>query len=119
MQNVIRLGLVMGLLAVSGCGVSNRSLGEPVDVVLKVTAGGKPVNNVTLTLQPMVDGVQAQGVVTNGELKAMIVPGVYTYYIDSARNPADLAKIPEAYRSGSIDRQLEIKQSGTFEVQIN
>jgi hypothetical protein len=108
----------VSLLAVAGCGTPVRPAGDPVDVVIKVSAAGKPLNNVQLTLQPMIDGAQSQGTVEKGEYQASVIPGVYTYYIDSGKSEADLARVPEAFRMGSRERTLELTQAGTFEVDI-
>jgi hypothetical protein len=106
------------VLYLAGCGPTITKVSEPVDVTIKVTADGKPVDKVTLTLQPMVDGGQAVAAVVKGEFKATVVPGTYTYYIDRGKTEADLAKIPEKYRLGAEDRTLEITQAGSFEIQL-
>ncbi len=120
MLKSIKCGMTLvSLLALTGCGTPVNSVADPVDVIIKVTVAGKPLNNVQLTLQPMIDGAQSQGLVDKGVYKASVVPGVYTYYIDSGKSEADLAKIPDGYRMGSKDRSLELTQGGTFEVDIN
>ncbi len=72
-----------------------------------------------MTLQPLVAGGQAVGDVVNGQLVASVVPGTYTYYIDRGKQEGDLKAIPEAYRTGALDRRLEITQAGTYEVSLN
>lgn len=106
------------LVFVAGCGPTITKVSEPVAVTISVTADGKPVDNVSLTLQPMVDGGQAVADVKKGEFKATVIPGKYTYYIDRGKTDADLAKIPEKYRLGAMDRTLEINQAGSFEIQL-
>jgi hypothetical protein len=66
----------------------------------------------------MVDGAQAVAEVNNGEVKAVVVPGKYTYYIDKGKTDADLAKIPEKYRLGDMERSLEITQAGSHDIQL-
>ena len=113
------LSLVCLPLLLAGCGTPVETVQAPVPVTINVTVNGKPIHDVQLTLQPMVDGAQAVGTVAKGEFKAEVVPGIYTYYIDSGKSAADLAKIPDAYRMGSKDRKLELTQAGTFDVSIN
>ena len=107
------------LVAMAGCGTPVETVQAPIPVTINVTVDGKPINDVQLTLQPMVNGAQAVGTVLKGEFKAEVIPGVYTYYIDSGKSAADLAKIPDAFRMGSKDRQLELTEAGTFDVSIN
>lgn len=107
--------LILGLV---GCGPTITKVSEPVAISIKVTANGKPVDNVTLTLQPMVDGGQAVADIVKGEFKATVIPGKYTYYIDRGKTDADLAKIPEKYRLGAMDRTLDIMQAGSFDISL-
>ncbi|QDU90726.1 hypothetical protein Pla175_41370 [Pirellulimonas nuda] len=107
------------MIVTSGCGAAITPTSDPVQVTIKVTAKGQPVKNVAMTLQPLVGGGQAVGDVVNGQLVASVVPGTYTYYVDRGKQPADLKAIPEAYRTGALDRRLEIKQAGTYEVSLN
>jgi|694.fasta_scaffold00147_37 hypothetical protein len=112
-----------GLLAcvsLLGCGPTITKNADPVEVKIKVTSNGKPVDKVTLTLQPMTHGaVQSDSPVVKGECKAMVVPGTYTYYVASGANDSAVQKIPEAFRRGDMERKLEITQAGNFEVQLN
>lgn len=106
------------MLSAAGCGTTVTKVSDPVAITIKVTAGGKPVDNVTMTLQPTADGGQAFAEVLKGEFKATVIPGQYTFYIDKGKTDADLAKIPEKYRLGAMDRTLEITQPGVLEIQL-
>jgi len=53
--------------------------------------------------------------VTNGSTKGVVTPGKYTYYLSQASNPAAFEAIPEKFRAGSMDRQIEIKAGGTVD----
>jgi hypothetical protein len=110
--------LILGLVALAGCGPTITQVSEPVAVTIKVTADGKPVDNVTLSLQALEEGRPAVADVVKGEAKATVVPGKYTYFIDKGKTEADLAKIPEKYRLGAMERTLEIKQAGSYEIQL-
>ena len=111
--------MLLSMMVLAGCGASITPTNEPVEVTIKVTAKGQPVKNVALTLQPLVGGGQAVGDVVNGQLVTSVVPGTYTYYIDRGKQESDLKAIPEAYRVGALDRRLEIKEAGTYEVSMN
>ena len=106
-------------LAVAGCGTPVNQAGLPIPITIRVLVKGKPINDVQLTLQPMVDGAQSQGMISKGEFKAEVVPGIYTYYIDSGKSEAELKKVPDSYRLGAKDRKLELTQAGTFEISID
>jgi hypothetical protein len=106
------------ILSMAGCGETITKVSEPIAVTIKVSAGGKPVENVSLSLQPIDAGSPSVAEVVKGEFKANVVPGKYTYFIDKGKTDADLAKIPEKYRLGAMDRTLDINQSGSFEIQL-
>lgn len=109
------------LSSLTGCGgptITKPS--EPVQVTFKVSSGGKPVNNVTVTLQPIAaGGRQADVPISKGEGSATVTPGTYTYFVEKAKSEADLEKIPAAFRQGAMDRKIEITQAGTQELQLN
>lgn len=109
--------LLIGLI-LSGCGPSIRPAGEPVEVKMKVTSNGFPVDNVSLTLQPTVAGAQAVSPVAKGEFSAMIVPGTYTYYVETGKTEADLAKIPTDCRTGSLERTIDLTNGGAYEIEL-
>lgn len=111
--------VALSTFGLTGCGTSVTLRQPPVEVVLKVSKAGQPVDNVSLTLQPLGDGAQAESSVSKGEWKGTVVPGKYTFYIDKGKTEADLNKVPANYRLGSKDRTLDIKDAGTYEVQLN
>lgn len=110
---------LLSLVTLVGCGTAITPTPARVDVTIKVTAGGQPVKNVSMTLQPLEGGAQAVADVVNGQFVANVVPGTYTYYIDRGKQESDLKVIPEAFRLGALDRRLELKEAGTYEVSIN
>lgn len=111
----------LAMSSLTGCGGPTITKPtEPVQVTLKVTSGGKPVNNVTVTLQPIVSGGrQADIPISNGEGSSTVTPGTYTYFVEKGKSEADLGKIPAAFRQGAMDRKIEITQAGTQELQLN
>lgn len=112
-------GIFLLLAFTQGCGPRIVAKSAPVDVTLKVSLAGKPVDNVSLTLQPLDNGGQAESKVTKGEWKCSVIPGKYTFYIDKGKSEADLNRVPESYRLGSRERTLDIRESGTFDVVLN
>ncbi len=111
----------LALSGLTGCGGPTITPPSgPVKVTLKVTSGGKPVNNVTVTLQPIVSGGrQADIPISNGEGSSEVTPGTYTYFVEKGKSEADIGKIPAPFRQGSMDRKIEITQAGTHELQLN
>lgn len=109
------------LLLLAGCGSSVTKAPEPIDVTGRVQLSGKPVSEVVFNLQPMIGGNQAAIPLKNGEFKATLTPGVYTYYITegSSKESREVFKsIPEKYRAGAMDRKIEIAAGGTIEVAL-
>ena len=93
-----------------GCSVSPGTNPDPIEVTGTVTLNGKPVDGIVLNLQPTgtVDG-QAVMPVRKGAFTGSAVPGKYTYFFtESSSRSAGLRLIPEPYRSGSLDRQMDI-----------
>ena len=102
-----------------GCSVNPGKNPDPVDVEGNVSIAGKALSTGTLSLQPTAKGSQAALVVTNGKVRGTITPGKYTYYITAAATEAELEAIPEKYRAGSMDRQIEIKAAGNVDFVFN
>lgn len=105
-----RLLYVLVFLVV-GCGITPPQKSEPIDVTGKVTMGGKVVKSATLHFQPM-ESTASEAVfnLKNGEFKGKLVPGKYTYYL-SSNSPAVEKTIPEKYRSGSMERHIQVSES--------
>ncbi len=64
-----------------------------------------------LNLQPTKGGVQATLPVKNGQIRGTVVPGTYTYYLTEGPKLSAYREVPERFRSGSMDRQVEIANS--------
>ena len=106
-------------LALFGCGGANPGKNpDPVAVSGQVAfAGGKPVTDVTLNLQPTGAGGQAAIPVKQGAFKGDVIPGKYTYFFTEGprgSSPAAYQAIPEKYRAGALDRQVEVKAGTTL-----
>ena len=102
-----KISPLLGLVLVGCAGDPGRNP-DPVEVTGSVRVAGKPVTDVVLNLQPTGAGGQAAVPVRNGEFKGTVVPGRYTYYFTEGRAPAAYRAIPEKYRAGSLDRQIDV-----------
>lgn len=112
--------VVLGVAVIAGCGPTITKTSDPVEVTIKATSNGKPLNDVTLSLQPLVAGGQQAAIkMSKGEGKASVTPGTYTYYVETGKSEAEVEKIPEPFRRGDVNRKIEISQSGSFELQLN
>ncbi len=100
------------VLLLPGCGVDPGATPSPVELKAHVTLRGKPVTNATLHLQPTRDGAQAALPVKNGEVQGTVVPGTYAYYFEGAK-PLITQAFPDQYRSGSLDRLVEVGPQAT------
>jgi hypothetical protein len=105
-------------LALVGCGVNPGKTPDPVEINGRVTMAGKPVGDLTLNLQPTgTEGTQATIPLKNGEFRRQVTPGRYTFYLSEGPKTAAAAfrAIPEKFRAGSMDRQIDIGQQPTVE----
>lgn len=108
------------VLVAFGCGkIVPDANPEAVEVTGRVTQGGKAISDVTLTLQPTGTGTQATLPVKDGNVKGTVTPGKYTYYITEGAKAAAYKSIPEGYRAGSMDRQIEIKAGTTLDIKLD
>jgi len=112
--------LPLAIIALAGCQTNPSPNPDPVEVSGKVTLpGGKSVSGVVLNLQPTGTGGQAMLPVKNGAFKGSVMPGRYTYYItEDSKYPAAFAVIPERYRAGSMDRQVDIAAGATLNITL-
>lgn len=118
--------LCMLLLALVGCSnqIDPGKTAEAVDVSGKLTANGKPVNNVCVVFVAIEKGQGTQANVTkNGEFKLKMVPGKYTFLIDEIEgDPASAKiadKIPQKYRTASPDRAFEVRAGTPIELKVD
>jgi hypothetical protein len=116
-RNVLLL-LLCSVVWTSGCGVTVEPNPEPVEVTFKVSQGGKAVGDMKLNLQAIAKGAGAFGDIKNGVAKVSVMPGTYTYYVESP-DDAVLKGIPEAYLSGSMERKLEIVDASPIELKLD
>lgn len=108
------------IVLLCGCGGINPGINpDPVEVTGKVTSGGRPVNDVTLVFHAIKGGVQASVLVRQGQFTRAVVPGTYTYYFTKGASPAGLTSVPEKYRAGDMERQLQITNGCTLDLLLN
>ena len=109
MRNLI--GFICAFL-VLGCGYSPGLMPDKKEASGKLLFNGKPLTNVKVVLQPLGEGSDAHAMTDGtGSFKAQTVPGKYTWYIspkdDKKASEGVLKNVPEAYRSGSLERVVE------------
>ncbi|MFN7449612.1 MAG: hypothetical protein ACK56W_00395 [Pirellula sp.] len=112
---------LLGLVFLVGCGgVKVVPKSDPVEMTFSVTAGGKPVNDVSLTLLSVGEqGGQAQGSVAQGKLKLSVIPGTYTYFVSEGKAPAAFNAIPAKYHAGAMDRTFDVKEAGSIDLKLD
>ncbi len=112
---------LLGLVFLVGCGgVNVVPKADPVEMSFTITAGGKPVNDVSLTLLSVGEqGGQAQGSVAQGKLKLSVIPGTYTYFVAEGKTPAAFKAIPTKYHAGALDRTFDVKEAGSIELKLD
>ena len=115
-----KLSMFLVLFGLAGCTINPSKNADPITVTGTVSQDGKPVSDVVIQFQATGAGAQASMPVKNGEFTGSIIPGKYTYYFtESSAKPAGFRSIPEGFRSGSMDRQIEIKDGSRITIDIN
>jgi len=104
---------------VVGCSTNPGSNPDPVEVRGTVNVSGKKITDVNLNLQPTGTGGQAIIAVKDGEFKGSAIPGKYTYYFTEGKNATAFATVPEKYRAGSLDRQIEVKAGASLALTLD
>jgi len=115
----MRKTLPLLALFLIGCSIDPGKNADPVEISGHVTLKGNPVNDVTFNLQPTSKGAQAMFVLKNGEFKGKVVPGRYTYFISEGAKPASYQAIPEKFRSGAMDRQIDIGDGSKLDIKLD
>ena len=117
----MRIATLMLVLVLGGCGYRDPGkTSDPVEITGRVSKGGRPVSDVVLNLQPTGEGTQATLPVKGGDFRGSITPGKYTYFISEANGrPSAFASIPEKYREGSLDRQVEIEKGKSLDLTLD
>ena len=114
----MRILCVAFMLTSMGCGSAVIPTADPILVTGALTQSGKPVTGVKLNLQPTGNGLPAVVDVVDGEFSAEVVPGTYTYYVSPGKKANDFDAIPKDYHSGSMDRQFDVDDGTTLELEI-
>jgi hypothetical protein len=114
------LGLVLvgGAILAGGCssgGTATLPTPQQITGTLK-RADGSPVGNVTLMLQPTSTGhMTAFEVDASGAFSGEAIGGPYAWFVAKSAKAegadAALAKVPEDFQRGSLDRKVTIGSS--------
>lgn len=104
--------LVLGCVSI-GCQSKVPLMSTPVDVVGKLTKAGKPVGNVTLTLQPLETGhMVPMKVGGDGTFKGNIIPGKYTYFLSANEDGGEsaLQGLDATLKEASMQRTVTVQE---------
>ena len=108
------LAVLIAVVALSGCGGDVPEPGKEVDVTGKVVApAGKSVAGFTIYFQPTGGKAQPIGfpIQQDSTFSGKMMSGKYTYSLAPGKGAATekaLEAFPEAYRKGSLDRQIDV-----------
>jgi len=118
---MLRLLLLLALTCVSiGCQSNVPLMNTPVDVVGKLTKAGKPVGNLTLTLQPLETGhMVPMKVGADGSFKGNIVPGKYAYFISANEDGGEsaLQGLDGSLKEANMQRTVTV-QAGQANLEV-
>jgi hypothetical protein len=119
MNRMVLLLVSSAVVWLTGCGgVTVEPSGAPVEVTFNVSRGGKAVSDMKLNLQAIAKGAGAFGDIKNGAAKITVIPGTYTYYVES-QNDKSIDGIPETFLSGSLERKIEIVDGSPIELKLD
>ncbi len=111
--------LTFVLAAAAGCSSNPSTRSEPVEVSVKVTLPTGSPQNLTVTFNPLDDGLPAAGKVgADGVATLKAIPGKYTFFFAeeaNARVPA-YKSVPENYRTPNKDNTVTL---GTTQASID
>lgn len=110
--------LTLALIGCDSVGATASKNPDPVEISGKVSLAGKPVSNVVLNLQPTESGAQATADVKDGIFKATVTPGKYTYFLSEGKVAQAFASIPEKFRAGAMDRQIDIAAGTSLDLKL-
>ena len=108
------LAVALAVATLFGCGGSVPEPGDAVQVTGKVPSpSGKSVAGYNIAFQATGGkGRQAQFPLgADGSFSGEMIKGKYTYYLTPGKGAATekaLESFPEAYRKGSLDRQMDV-----------
>lgn len=117
MNNPVAKLLVLTVAVVlTGCSPDVSINPAPIEVAFNVKRAGKPLTDLALNLQPIAEGAQSVGMIDKGVAKLFVVPGTYTYYVTEGKSPIAAKAIPEAFKNGSMDRQIKIESAAAIDI---
>jgi hypothetical protein len=130
LRNLLGCLLMTGVVLVSGCGPKDQAPHDKPSPVTGTINGpdGKPMANVGIYFQPTGNGFPMTFFAENGTFKGDMIPGKYAWSIripESGLNAAQQKAaataykgVPEKFREGSMDRQIEVKPNDTITIDL-
>ena len=117
----LRIGSVVAVLAMVGCGVSPPSVQEAVRVEGKIISqDGKPIGDVAVNFQPLEDGYsKTVEVASNGSFAVETQPGKYAYYFSPKAGAKRASPKVAKYLQASMERTVNISPGEELEIRVN
>lgn len=115
------LGALCMLMSLAvGCGPSQAPMmGADVSASGSVTAGGKPVGNVVLKLQPLEQGYEKIiPVSADGKFNVQTQPGKYAYYFTPKEGTKALPSAAANYAQASMERTVVVADGKSLDIDL-
>jgi hypothetical protein len=114
--------LLLMLMVLPACGPTVKPMGDMITAKGKLSKGGAPVGNVTLTLQPLGNGHLAPlAVGTDGAFQGSLVPGKYAWFVgksEAAESKATLESIDPKFYEADMGRTVEVKEGEDLKIDL-
>ena len=118
LRELLLLGLLVG--CVMGCGPSQATpMGADVSVTGTVTAGGKPVGNVVLNLQPLENGYsKIIPVKADGTFTVETQPGKYAYFFTPKEGTKTVPAPATNFVQASMERTVQVASGQALAIDL-
>lgn len=122
-MNKFRAFSLLSLLVLAssaGCGPSQGTpISAPVSVSGTVSAGGKPVGNVVLNLQPMENGYsKIIPVGADGKFTVETQPGKYAYFFTPKEGTKTVPPAVTNYAQASMERTVQVAADKPLDIDV-
>lgn len=111
MKQTLNIGCLLICMSM-GCSGHVERVGNPIAVKGTVTMKGKPLKDVSISLQPLEDGHMTQlHVKSDGSFEADVTPGKYAYSVHPSTQVKrdSRLQIPVEFRQASLTRVVSIE----------
>ncbi len=114
------IAFCLAIVSLSGCGPSQaEKIGSEVNVSGTVTAGGKPVGNVVLKLQPLEQGYEKIiPLAADGKFTVQTQPGKYAYYFVPKEGTKAVPASAASYAQASLERTVVVANGQSLDIDL-